>query len=76
MVVPYIMFPLPLFGWRSLDKVPKKAWAPERDSNWDSPSGAQLFLGTITSEKEPVLEGKVKGLDWIGSPCQVPSRSI
>ena len=28
-------------------------WAPQRDSNWDSLSGAQLFLGTKTNEKEP-----------------------
>ena len=27
-------------------------WAPQRDSNGDSLSGAQLFLGTITNEKE------------------------
>ena len=30
-------------------------WAPQRDSNGDSLSGAQLFLGTITNEKEPVI---------------------
>ena len=28
-------------------------WAPQRDSNGDSLSGAQPFLGTITIDKEP-----------------------
>ena len=29
-------------------------WAPERDSNGDSLSGAQLVLGTITNETLPM----------------------
>ena len=44
-------FPFNLFLLRAV--LGDYGWAPQRDSNGNSLSGAQLFLGTITNEKEP-----------------------